>query len=155
MSEHIWFRPDKPVDEKVLAFKCCPDGIDNFCAMNALTYFSAEPEVEYNWWNGDGDDGINKRSHPIKEKNLLPTLIRNLEHVDGLLFIGDVKGGVADKYIFPHVPDKPFRAGRYKCTPTLSPYYKNRNSGNMVRHLTVICEIPARKQPVRKKKAKT
>lgn len=121
-------------------------GIDGFCAMIVYNDFMV---FEAGAYSASGVIAARGGSTDIriKDKKLLFKTICKYHanrFPDRSMFFGDAAGGHASELIFPYVPEQPFTMTvckkKFRFTPQLSKKYRNHNTGNMVQHLTVICE---------------
>ena len=111
------------------------DEMPGFCACLIFHEFETMP------YRGDWKKPQN--NVPVRKEDIFRTICKYSE--TSMFFMGDKKDGLADKYIFDYVSNEPFNLRKYtgqwlKVTPNLSKYYRNKNSGNLVRHLTVTLE---------------
>lgn len=98
----------------------------------------------YDWWGfcaGHIGVGFALAGDRRSEPNVLELLRDKARQVGAVFILGDVEDGVADRYLFNKLPEG---AGTIDCPGEdyslgyqLSPYYYNKNSGNMCRHLSV------------------
>ncbi len=117
-----------------------------FCGMDAYGEFGLYDHDDY---TGDVRDWSNYYSYVseddiedlplIRHSDLFKEMCKAVTRA-GSFLIADCKGGDADVYLFPSIPKRAFVIGGWKYTPHVSGYYKNNNSGNLVRHCTCVME---------------
>lgn len=129
-------------------FSCSPvRSVRFFCAMLAVGSFQhAKYNEEYN-------SAIPKK-YQCAPKGMFEALCTALidevkarrfeerrgSDAAGIFFFGDQVGGIGHRFLFPHIPKSPVIIGKYKCTPRVSPEFRNGNTRNMCQYFTIRME---------------